>query len=79
MGIVVVSGHFDPLHRGHVEHIKKASKLGDCLFVIVGSDAQLKRKYGYVLQPLSKRIERILRKAPFVQGVIVSVDKDGTQ
>ena len=76
---VVVSGHFDPLHRGHVEHMRKAAKLGDSLIVIIGSDEQIKRKYGYVLQPLCKRIERLIKKAPFIEGVVVSVDKDGTQ
>ena len=61
-----------------MEHMKKAALLGDCLIVIIGSDEQIKRKYGYVLQPLHKRVERILRKVDCVQGIIVSVDKDST-
>jgi len=59
--------------------MRKAAELGDCLIVVVGSDEQIMRKYGYVLQPLHKRIERIVRKVPFVQGVIVSIDRDSTQ
>jgi len=35
---VMVSGKFDPPHEGHIEHILKASKLGDFLIVIVQSD-----------------------------------------
>ena len=62
-----------------MQHMKEASRLGDCLIVIVGSDEQLMRKYGYILQPLYKRIERIMRKVDCVQGIIVSIDKDGTQ
>ena len=59
--------------------MRMAAELGGCLIVIIGSDEQIMRKYGYILQPLHKRIERIVRKAPFVQGVVVSIDKDGTQ
>ena len=35
---VMVSGKFDPPHEGHIEHILKASKLGDFLIVIVQPD-----------------------------------------
>lgn len=76
---VVVSGYLDPLHRGHCENMRLAAQLGDCLIVIMSSDEQIKRKYGYVLQPLHKRIERLVRKASFIQGIFVSIDKDSTQ
>ena len=79
MIVGVVSGHFDPLHKGHVNHFKLGKSLCDVLIVIVNSDAQIKAKYGYVLQPLHKRIERMFRKAPFVDGVVVSIDNDRTQ
>lgn len=77
--LVVVSGHFDPLHRGHREHIREAATLGTHLFVIANSDEQIIRRNGSVFMPLEKRVERIFRKCPFITGVIVSVDKDGTQ
>jgi len=73
---IVTSGHFDPLHRGHLELLRMSKKLGDVLFVIVASDRQLLRKYGYLLYPLNRRIERLLRKAPFIDGVVVAIDKD---
>ncbi len=74
--VVCVAIGGDPLHQGHVAHIKEASKLGDYLIVIVGSDAQIVMKYGYVLSPLHERIRRVAKKAPFIQGIAVSVDKD---
>lgn len=77
--VVVVSGYFDPCHFGHIEHMRKASQLGDVLIVIINSDEQVMRKYGYILQPMYKRIERIMRKAPFAHGVVISIDKDSTQ
>ena len=31
---VLVSGCFDPIHDGHIDHIEKAARLGDYLYVI---------------------------------------------
>ena len=77
MKIVMVAGHFDPAHKGHIDHMRKASELGSVI-VVVGSDAQIKEKYGFVMKPLHERIQRIFKKAPFIQGVVVSIDKDST-
>jgi cytidyltransferase-like protein len=44
MRIVVVSGGFDPIHKGHVRMIKEAEKLGDKLIVILNSDEFLDKK-----------------------------------
>lgn len=77
--LVVVCGHFDPLHRGHVDHIRKASELGGHLIVIVNNDAQIIKRNGSIFMPLEKRVERIFKKCPFITGVVVSIDKDDTQ
>jgi D-beta-D-heptose 7-phosphate kinase/D-beta-D-heptose 1-phosphate adenosyltransferase len=77
--LVVTSGYYDPIHRGHIECMKLASKLGDRLVVIMNSDAQVLRKYGYILQPMEERIARIKKKAPFVADFVISIDKDSTQ
>ncbi|MBU1067073.1 adenylyltransferase/cytidyltransferase family protein [Patescibacteria group bacterium] len=69
----------DPLHHGHIEHFRQAKALGDKLIVIIGNDQQIIRKYGYVLQPVHERVARLMRKAPFIDGVIVSIDRDNTQ
>ena len=31
MRVVIVSGGFDPIHSGHIEHFKEAKKLNDIL------------------------------------------------
>jgi len=77
--LVVVSGHFDPLHRGHIDHIREAAKLGSHLIVIVNSDKQIIKRNGSVFKPLHERVARIFKKCPFVNGIVVSIDKDGTQ
>ena len=42
MRVVVISGYFNPIHTGHLDYIKAASKLGDRLVVIVNNDEQVK-------------------------------------
>ena len=34
---VIVSGYFNPIHKGHIEYFETAKKYGDLLFVIVNS------------------------------------------
>ena len=36
----VVSGYFNPIHKGHLEYFINAKAQGDLLFVIVNSDHQ---------------------------------------
>ena len=37
---IIVSGYFNPLHKGHLELFEKAKAAGDELWVIVNSDLQ---------------------------------------
>ncbi len=54
MKVVAVSGGFDPVHKGHVQMIEEASKIGPVM-VIINSDAWLMRKKGYVFMPWEER------------------------
>ena len=38
--IIIVSGYFNPIHKGHLEYFIHAKSKGDLLFVIVNSDYQ---------------------------------------
>ncbi|MEO8167485.1 MAG: D-glycero-beta-D-manno-heptose 1-phosphate adenylyltransferase [bacterium] len=44
--VVFTNGTFDILHRGHVEYLAKAKKLGDALVVGLNSDASIRRIKG---------------------------------
>lgn len=44
--IVFTNGCFDILHRGHIDYLQKAKKLGDILIVGVNSDASVRRLKG---------------------------------
>ena len=64
MRVVIVSGGFDPIHSGHIEHFKEAKKLGDILIVGLNSDEWLTRKKGKPFMPIEERMSviRELRK-----------------
>ena len=42
--VVIVSGYFNPIHKGHLELFEKSQEYGDFLIVIVNSDLQRKLK-----------------------------------
>ncbi len=44
--IVFTNGCFDLIHRGHIEYLKKAKKLGDILIIGINSDESVKRIKG---------------------------------
>ena len=66
--VVATGGVFDPLHRGHAESLAAARALGDCLLVLVNSDASARRRTG-AAAPLAARVAAL---APLegVDGVV---------
>ena len=78
---VAVTITFDLLHAGHIDHLEKASKLGDKVIIIVDPDEFLIEKKGYALQPLESRMriaQFLKNNIPWIEDVVVSIDKDGT-
>jgi len=55
---IMVSGGFDPIHKGHIRMIQEAARKGDVI-VIVNSDEWLMRKKGFVFMPFEERVEII--------------------
>ena len=75
---VIVSGYFNPLHKGHLELFEKAKEIGDLLIVIVNSDLQRELKGSKEFQDENERL-RIVQALKPVGYACVSVDKDKTQ
>lgn len=71
MKIVAVSGGFDPVHRGHINLLRQAKKLGDRLVVILNNDNWLRKKKGYVFMPQAER-KAVLTAMRGVDRVIIS-------
>ncbi len=75
--VVLASGYFNPLHSGHLDYLKEASKLGNLFIVIINSDKQVKLKGSIPFMSQEERME-IVRALRFVDGVYLSIDDDKT-
>lgn len=75
MRLVAASGYFDPLHRGHVEYLEAARRLGDELVVILNNDHQAAHLRGVVRTPQTDRA-RIVGSLRCVDRVVVAHDHD---
>ena len=76
--VTIVSGYFNPLHKGHLELFEKAKALGDQLWVIVNSDLQRELKGSKAFMQEDERLI-IVSAIGIVDRVILSIDKDKTQ
>jgi rfaE bifunctional protein nucleotidyltransferase chain/domain len=70
--VVATGGCFDLLHAGHVETLRAARSLGDCLVVCLNSDASVRRGKGEgrPLQSADDR-RRVLEGIRWVDAVVV--------
>jgi cytidyltransferase-like protein len=74
---IMVSGYFNPLHKGHLEYFNNAKALCDELFVIVNSDYQRELKGSKPFQDEKERL-LIVSNIKAVDKAVLSVDKDRT-
>tara|TARA_R100000734_G_C3308598_1_gene99218 strand:+ start:1081 stop:1503 length:423 start_codon:yes stop_codon:yes gene_type:complete len=75
---IIVSGYFNPLHKGHVELFEISKAIGDMLIVIVNSDLQRYLKGSKEFQLEQERLQ-IIKAIKYVDWAMISVDKDKTQ
>ncbi len=74
---VIVSGYFNPIHKGHLEYFNNAKSLADELFVIVNSDFQRDLKGSKEFQIEAERL-LIVSNIKAVDKAILSIDRDRT-
>ena len=74
---IIVSGYFNPIHKGHIEYFNKAKDLADELFVIVNNDLQRVLKGSKEFQNEKERLF-IVQNIKAVNKAIISIDKDRT-
>ena len=74
---IIVSGYFNPLHRGHIELFHNAKSKGDKLFVIGNNDIQRELKGSKEFMLEDERV-LIISQISMVDKVFLSVDQDRT-
>ena len=75
---IIVSGYFNPLHKGHLELFEKAKAAGGHLWVIVNSDHQRALKGSMEFMDENERL-LIVSAIGIVDKALISIDKDKTQ
>lgn len=75
--VVLVTGGFDPIHRGHISYIRAAKELGDILVIGLNSNQWLEAKKGIFFMGLDDRWS-VVEEFSSVDVVIEFDDSDGT-
>ena len=75
--IIILSGGFDPVHKGHIRMFREAANLGANVIVGLNSDEWLTRKKGKPFLEWDERAE-ILESCKFVNQVLPIDDSDDT-
>lgn len=75
--VIIVSGYFNPIHKGHLEYFNNAKALCDELFVIVNNDHQRALKGSKEFQKEDERMI-IVSNIKAVDVAILSIDEDRT-
>ena len=74
---IIVSGYFNPIHKGHIEYFNNAKALADELFVIVNNDHQRALKGSTEFQKEQERVF-IVSNIKSVDHCVLSIDQDRT-
>ena len=75
--VIIVSGGFDPVHKGHIRMFREAANLGHQVIIGLNSDEWLSRKKGKPFMKWEER-EEILESCKFVTQVLSMDDSDDT-
>ena len=75
--VIILSGGFDPVHKGHIRMFREAANLGANVIVGLNSDEWLTRKKGKPFMEFEERKE-IIEGFKYVNKVISFNDNDDT-
>lgn len=74
---IIVSGYFNPLHKGHIEYFINAKGKGDFLISIVNNDFQRKLKGSKEFMNQDERV-LIISNLKMIDRTYLSIDQDRT-
>jgi FAD synthetase len=67
---VMASGVFDILHSGHLHYLEEARSLGDELFVVVATDATVRKRKHEPITPEKMRVELVQALKPVDKAIL---------
>ena len=73
--LVIASGYFNPIHKGHIEYLNRSKAVGDFLFVIVNNDYQRLMKGSKEFMNEDERLI-VVRNIKAVDEAMVSIDEN---
>jgi D-beta-D-heptose 7-phosphate kinase/D-beta-D-heptose 1-phosphate adenosyltransferase len=71
--LIIVSGYFNPVHKGHIEYFHNAKKHADILLVIVNNDFQRELKGSKEFMSENERTY-LVNELRIVDKVFLSID-----
>ena len=74
---IIVSGYFNPIHKGHLDYFNSAKSMADQLFVIINNDHQRELKGIKEFQDENERMIMV-SNIKAVDKAILSIDTDRT-
>jgi len=76
--LVIASGYFNPVHKGHIEYLTRSKELGDKLFVIVNNDKQREMKGSKQFMNEDER-KLVIETLKPVDWAVVAIDTENRQ
>lgn len=73
--LVIASGYFNPIHKGHIEYLNRSKAIGDFLFVIVNNDYQRLMKGSKEFMNEDERL-LVIRNIKAVDEAMISIDEN---
>jgi len=67
---VMATGVFDILHSGHLHYLQEAKELGDELYVVVATDATVRRRKHEPITPERMRVELVQALKPVDKAIL---------
>ncbi len=73
--LVIASGYFNPIHKGHIEYLNRSKAIGDFLFVIVNNDYQRRMKGSKEFMSEDERLI-VVSNIKSVDEAMISIDEN---
>ena len=73
--LVIASGYFNPIHKGHIEYLNRSKSIGDFLFVIVNNDYQRRMKGSKEFMDEDERL-LVVSNIKSVDEAMISIDEN---